>query len=364
MSYNNLALYDYSLLTNIKNIDLHYFYNAKYNSNPLNIKCNKIYNYSDKTGFLKIISYLKSQILLLMAIQSKSPSIAHFQWLKIPQIDFLIMKLLKLKGIKIVLTAHNILPHGTENKYEGIYKKIYALVDAIIVHSNNTQIELIEKFNILPNKTHVIPHGTLDIGQNIDLNRVDYFVEKFKKDYNLDKKIVFSAMGMINKYKGYDLIVDAWKMDNVTNNEKLMLVVAGKGNYRGLERIKGDKNTIFINRFLLDEEFLAILKITDFVLLPYTKISQSGILLTAINERKRVIVSNIGGLTDPFKFGEIGYILPELNYNELNKAIIQMALKVNDYPQERTWNRIFEYFNWKNIGLETQQLYLKISSIE
>ena len=71
-------------------------------------------------------------------------------------------------------------------------------------------------------------------------------------------------------------------------------------------------------------------------------------------------MSNVGGLTDPFKFGEIGYILPELNHIELNKAIMQMALNVDAYPQEETWNKIFEYFDWENIGLKTQNLYFTL----
>ncbi|MEP0133036.1 MAG: glycosyltransferase [Eudoraea sp.] len=309
------------------------------------------------TGFFKFISYLKSQFILFKSIKFKSPLIVHFQWLKVPQIDYYLLKLIKLNGVKIIITAHNVLPHDTGDRYEDIYKKIYSLVDAIIVHSNNTEIEIIEKFKVSSKKIHVIPHGILDIGQNIDSKKIDYYVEKFRSDYDLDKRIVFSALGKINDYKGYDLIVDAWNKDNVSNNEQLMLFIAGKGKHRKLDELKGKKNVTILNRFLLVEEFLAILKLTDFVLLPYTRISQSGILLTAINEKKRVVVSNIGGLADSFKFGEIGYILPELNYIELNKAIMHMALNVDAYPKEETWNKIFEYFDWENIGLKTQNLY-------
>ena len=360
MSYSSLALYDYSLLSNIKNIDLHFFGNTKYDSNRLFIKFYKIYNYSDKTGFFKFISYLKSQFVLFKSIKFKSPLIVHFQWLKVPRIDYFLLKLIKLNGVKIIITAHNVLPHDTGDRYENIYKKIYSLVDAIIVHSNNTEIEIIEKFKVSSKKIHVIPHGILDIGQNIDSKKVDYYVEKYRSDYELDKKIVFSTLGSISDYKGFNLIVDAWNKDNVSNNEQLVLVIAGNGKHRKLNELKGKNNVILLNRFLLAEEFFAILKLSDFLLLPYARISQSGILLSAINEKKRVVVSNVGGLTDPFKFGEIGYILPELNYIELNKAILQMALNVDVYPEEETWNKIFDYFDWRNIGLKTQNLYVNL----
>lgn len=362
MSYSNLALYDYSLLSNIQDIDLYYFCNTKYDSNELNIKRKKIYNYSDKTKFFKITSYITAQLTLFKSIIQLRPNVVHFQWVKIPSIDYLLLKLIRKKNIKTILTAHDVLPHNSGDRYMEIYKKIYTKVDAIIVHSDSTKIELIEWLDVSAKKIHVIPHGLLNIGQNIDFDRVEYYMKKFRLDFDLDNKLVFSALGTINDYKGIDLIVDAWKQDNITKNEDLKLIIAGKGSHSKIEELKGKTNVIIENRFLLVEEFLALLRITDFVLLPYKQISQSGILLTAINEKKRVIVSEVGGLTDPFKFGKIGYVLSELSSKELNSVIIHARSNANSYPEDETWDRIFEYFNWENIGLKTKRLYHSIKS--
>ena len=357
MSYSNLALYDYSLLSNIKGVDLHYYCNTKYDSKELNTKIDKIYRYSDKKGLFKIISYFKSQLVLLKAITKFRPDMIHFQWLKIPSIDYILLKRIKNKGVKTILTAHNILPHDTGNKYESIYKKIYFIVDAIIVHANNTKKELIDKFQVPSQKIHVIPHGILDIGQNIDREKFDYHIKKFKTEFELKDKMIFSAPGTINDYKGYDLIVDAWKQDNLSENQEIKLIIAGKGEHKKIEEIRNTDNVVLMNKYLSVEEFLAILKLTDYVLLPYKKISQSGILLTALSERKKVIVSDVGGLTDPFEFGNIGYILSEISAKELNKVIIKASSNENALTKEETWQKIFNYYDWVNFGIKTQELY-------
>jgi len=362
MSYSNLALYDYSLISNINNVDLQYFCNVKYDSNKLAVKCNKIYKYSDKTGSLKVISYWISQFSLFRLIRYKRPLVVHFQWLKIPLLDYYLLKFIKQKGVKIVLTAHNVLPHGTGNKYRKIYRKIYKVASKIIVHSEITKMELSESLNISPEKVVVIPHGVLDIGKSIDLKVVESYIAKFKSELDLENKIVFSALGTINDYKGIDLIVDAWNFENISENNQLKLLIAGKGKHEKLTELSTSKNAFILNRFLLAEEFLALLKLTDFVLLPYKKISQSGILLTAIGEKKRVIVSNVGGLGDPFKFGNIGFILPELNAKELNLKIIDASLKVRKVPDESIWATIMEYYCWKNIGAATEKLYYRLKS--
>lgn len=357
MSYNNLAMYDYCLLSNIAHFKLEYFCNTKYDAQKLALKMNMLYDYSDKSGVSKLISYLKSQLKLLKIIQTEYPQIVHFQWFKIPYLDYYFLIKIRKSGAKIVLTAHNVLPHNTGNRYFRIYKKIYTIADRLIVHSEKTKEELVESFDIQKEKISVIPHGTLDFSSNIELEKVAFYKNKFTKDFGLLGKTVFSALGVINDYKGIELIVDAWKSETISEKSDIHLIIAGKGNHNKLEELKNKDNVSLENRFLLDEEFLALLQISDYVLLPYIKISQSGVLLTAMNEKKKVIVSNIGGLTDPFRFGKVGYILEELTADSLQKNILNAIADHKKHPTDEEWEKILEYFNWKGIGKKTENLY-------
>ena len=48
---------------------------------------------------------------------------------------------------------------------------------------------------------------------------------------------------------------------------------------------------------------------SDVLLLPYKEISQSGVLLSGLKYKKTFIVSNVGGLTQPFNLGKVGWVL-------------------------------------------------------
>ncbi|WP_209399702.1 glycosyltransferase [Pseudozobellia sp. WGM2] len=358
MSYNNLSIYDYSLLSNLDNCHVEYFCSKKYDYKMFNANFNKIYTYSSKTGVSKLLSYLWSQIRLLKKIRNHKVDTVHFQWFKVPYIDYLILKLISNK-VNIVFTAHNLLPHDSGENYKKIFRKIYGTVDSIIVHSEKTKIELISKFEVSESKVNVIPHGILNLSGEVDHQKIDQSYLKFKSDFKLQDKVIFSVLGSISDYKGIDLIIGAWKRQNLRRNQTVKLLIAGKGDATDLKELEKIDNCVIMNRFLSQEEFLACLKLSDFVLLPYKKISQSGVLLTAISEKKRVIVSDVGGLSEPFKIGNIGYVLEKLTVEELNRVIVKASLEKHKLPDDKIWNEIYQYYDWSNIARLTEKNYLK-----
>lgn len=356
MGYGSLGDYDSSILNNIKNQNIEFYGNIKFQDDKLiDKKCLKIYSYSDKKHLFKLLSYLKSQFSLLIQAQVKKPYLIHFQWFKIPRLDLILLRLLKAKGVKIVMTAHNILPHDSGSNYKKIYKKIYHHVDAIIVHTAITKEELISGFNINHGKIHIIPHGVLKMDRNKKV--IKKVKADFKKKYALENKVVFSLLGSINKYKGVDIVAKAWKSLNLSKNTNMHLIVAGSGNYNLLKPVEKDTSVTLINRFLTDDEFVALVHLSDYVMLPYRQISQSGVLLTALNEKKKVIVSNKGGLPEPFKFGDIGYIIDQLNEETLRSTITKASSQNHEKVDEKIWENIHIYYDWSNIGKLTYELY-------
>jgi len=314
-SYNNLELYDQNLLKNIKCEEKVLLGNNKFkNRNISDFEFKELYNYSDKMFLLKLISYFFSQLKLLFILSLNKPDVIHFQWFKIPYLDYLLLKIIKLVSpkSKIIFTAHNILPHDTGNKYTKIYKKIYNFVDGIIVHTKNSRTELFYHFNIKKTKIKVIPHGLLELDYNkIKTKKIaDEFVDSNK----LNDKLILGFLGIIRKNKGIDLLLDVLENeDYFKNNKNITFIIAGScDNQRlkkRLQKISYFNNVITDIRFLPIDNFAAYLKISDIILLPYTNISQSGVLLSALTEEKPVIVSNRGGLTDPFEIGKVGWII-------------------------------------------------------
>lgn len=356
-SYNNLADYDRYLLMNI-NGEKYFFCSDKFNfiisDRTMVDKC---FFYNSMTGLRKILSYFKSMIYVLKNVKRYKPEIIHFQWFKIPQYDFLILKILKIlsKQTKIVLTAHNILPHNNGVKYKRIYGRIYSFIDGIIVHGNNTKDNLLQTFNLNKDKVIVIPHG---------------FLPRKKKTKIIveDDVLTFSIVGSLSKYKGVDLLVEAWcSSKKLIESKHCKLIIAGSGKMECLENVPLNKNIEVKNKFLTDEELDEIIDRTNIAVLPYRVISQSGVLLTMLAERKPVIVSNVGDITQPFEIANCGWILDDIQVDTIKtllESIVQdnsVYVKIKNNSQ--MWENIEKFYSWKDIGEKTQKFYKKMVKI-
>lgn len=355
MSRNNLGVYDENLIKNINSTEIIFYCNKEFQfENIENVKTIREYDYHKKKSIFKILSYLKSQYKLLQLV--KNIDILHFQWFKIPLIDYLLIKQLKKnKNLKVILTAHNVLPHDTGMKYYKIYKKIYNLLDGIIVHTQRTKDEIINKFTISGKKIEVIPHGLLE--NNISKEK------RTEKKLKIREKneIIFSLTGALNNYKGVDLLIEAWSSDQeIYSNKNIKLVIAGKGNV-DFSTIKNKKNVIIINRFLSEDELEEVMEETDVAVLPYRKISQSGVLLSILAKKKPILVSDVGGLTQPFELGNLGWIMEEVTSKELLKKIREIVSQKEKIEKikndEQLWTKISNYYSWEEIGKKTQKFY-------
>lgn len=356
MSRNNLGVYDKNLLKNIDEYELYFYCNKDFQFDSIGtVSIIRSYEYNKKKGIFKIVSYLKSQYSLYRFVKKEKISLVHFQWLKIPSLDFLLIKILKKRNIKIVLTAHNALPHDSGRKYYKIFKKIYQSLDKVIVHAKNTKNELIDEFFVQENKIEVIPHGLLE--NTLKTSKKELGLRKSKNE------LIFSLTGALNNYKGIDLLIEAWSKLNLEKKKNIRLVIAGRGEI-DFSKIEKMENVTIINRFLSEEELNEVYEETDVAIFPYRKISQSGVLLSILSKRKPVLVSNIGGLTQPFEVGDVGWILEKLSVLELEKKlniIIKNQQKIDNIKKNIVlWKKIEEYYSWKKIGKETKKIYEEV----
>ncbi|MEM8509764.1 MAG: glycosyltransferase family 4 protein [Bacteroidota bacterium] len=357
MGYGTLGKYDYNIVSNFQNTTVLYLTNTKSQTHNLDQDSMKIYDYSSKKGIFKALSYIRSQYQLLQLAKSKNPRVVHFQWLKTPRVDLLLIKRLK-RNSKTILTVHNLLPHSSGNRFKAIYKKIYLTVDQLIVHTARTKEELVKDYHITAEKIQIIPHGTFPI-ENLDRDKTANIKSAFVTNFKTADKVVFGVLGRINAYKGIPIIAEAWRKLTPEKRGVMHLLIAGEGKSTALEYIEGLDNTTVVNEAISDEEFQSFLEVSDFLLLPYLQISQSGFLLTALSNRKRVIVSNRGGLTEPFSLGKVGYIIEEpLNAENVKSALLEALDNKDIYPDETVWEKVLGYYDWKNIARSTEALYL------
>ena len=358
MSMRNLARYDYNLLNGMES-QVYYFCSKQYDYKTLpGIRYRKVFCYNSiKPVALKVASYLLSYFVIFFHTLIVRPDIIHVQWCKIPKSDSLYMRLAKkLTGARIVHTAHNVLPHNTSRRYEDIYARIYGMADAVIVHSRRTKEEIAAQFVVAREKIHVIRHGI--IGMDGHAGHASAY-DCYKC---LDGRFVITSLGEQSYYKGIDVLADVWlSTPELCHAKDLMLVVIGKNKGIDLSQLGKADNVYVKDEKISDEEYMYLMRHTDVYMLPYREISQSGALLTVMAEHIPVVVTDVGGLTDPFEYGRIGWIVPRLTKEALRDTLLAVVGNKDEARRIRsdkaTWQRVNARYDWREISRQTQRLY-------
>ena len=366
-SSGNLSAYDYGVLSKV-NSTVCYICSRYYDYKEMspNIHPYPIFKYNHiKNPVFKLFSYLCSMLRLLLLLIKQRPCIVHVQWLRVPHFDYAFYRLVRrfLHPV-LILTAHNLLPHNTGNRYKNIYYKVYHLFDHIIVHAQTTQDEICNRFHINIQKTSVIHHGTLKmVADQEKLKRQEHI---FKQKYLTEGVLVFTSLGEQSRYKGIDLLVEIWnETPALHDNQHLRLILAGKNNGIDYSPIKHFSNVIIVNKRISNEEYLYLLHLTDVFLLPYRTISQSGALFTAMEEGIPILVSDAGGLSEPLAIANIGWKVRADDKESLRQMLIHLV----SHPYEtrrmknnkQCWETVCAKYSWNTISIQTQDLYHKLT---
>jgi D-inositol-3-phosphate glycosyltransferase len=350
--------YEYDKLSNFK-VEKNFF---KYSENLKIALLRKI---------IRGLEYCFNMLNLLNRYSKESPDIIHIQWLLFYQFDYFWLKLLRYrlrkKGTKIILTAHNVLPHINGYKSKNILEKIYYQFDGIVVHSKVIKSQMFEIFGAKSKNLPicVIPHGAGDkLFQKIDKDILNSYRSKARLLKNKGCNFLFA--GIISKNKGLDVLLEAWGK-HIGKYPKDKLYIIGKLNYNisnELDFIKRFHSSIITSfGYKSDEELLAYYLECDFVVLPYKEASQSGVLLTALSLGKPVIVTRVGGLPEVVNIVKGGYIVEPnnpkhlyLTINEASEITGDELIKWNDDIKYKT-NKLF---SWDNIAKLTYNFYKEL----
>lgn len=149
------------------------------------------------------------------------------------------------------------------------------------------------------------------------------------KGKSLPGRVLF--IGRIRKYKGLNLLADAWPM--VKNSEKT-LVIAGEGKLFSKIEAVAD---VVLNKWLTNEEIVQEILKSEIVVLPYIEASQSGIIPLANALAKPVVVTPVGGLTEQIIHEETGIVAGGVSSFELAAAIdvaLSKSWQVNPMSHE------------------------------
>jgi D-inositol-3-phosphate glycosyltransferase len=270
--------------------------------------------------------------------------------------DLIALLLAKLYGIKVILILHDV--SGFAQKDNNLYRNLILnnLCKNIVVHNNYSRKVLFRKMKQkVKDKTFIIKHGSFTE------NRFKAYERSVAlANLGLDKDVKYILFfGQIKKVKGLDVLLKAFAK---IKNKQVKLIIAGKpweddfSYYQELINELNIENKLvkFIEYIESDKRDM-LFSISDFTVLPYKEIYQSGVLLMAMSNNIPVIASGLepfnevisdnNGLLfkkeDPFDLSEkIEFALnhPEIMTKSAKNAFCLMS---NEY----SWNKIAKQYN-------------------
>jgi D-inositol-3-phosphate glycosyltransferase len=208
---------------------------------------------------------------------------------------------------KVISIFDNVIPHEKHFSDRLLTKYFITSIDGAITMSQSVQDDLSSFRGDIPSRLN--PHPLFDnFGLPADRKVA---LEKLGLDPDIHYLLFF---GFIRRYKGLDLLIRAFA-DERLRNTGLKLLVAGEfyEDDRFYKNIVGEynleKEIIFFDRFINDNEVRYFFSSTDLVVQPYRDATQSGVTQIAYHFEKPMVVTDVGGLREIVADGQCGYVV-------------------------------------------------------
>lgn len=310
--------------------------------------------------FHRSLTYPFHYFKFLELLKKERPDIVHLQWLPLSIFDMTCLRLLS-RYFKIVITAHDVLPHSERFYHFRVFREIYKKADAIIVHSQSNKVEMARLFGIDTSRLFVIPMGNyMFFEAKSKISRAD--ARREMELYTDDKVVLF--FGHILRYKGLEYLLKAMK-GVIKEIPTAKLIIAGEPQedfapYQRLISKLGIKKHLLMDlEYLPFDRVVRYFSAADIVALPYTKTYQSAVLQLAYAFGRPVIVTRTGGLPDVVEEGKSGYIVPAEDADGLAKALIDILSDddklrgMGEYAQRLAETK----YSWETIAGMTLSVY-------
>ena len=223
-----------------------------------------------------------------------------------PALGTIIRCIKKKQNIKIIAITHNVVAHESKFYDKVLTKYFIKSCDGFIAMSKSV-LDDIKQFST---SSHLkfVPHPIYDIfGDKVDKDEAIKHLNLNKKD----KHILF--FGLIRKYKGLDLLLQAMGTDKI-KQLNIKLIVAGefydyKPKYEKIiDELKINDNVILKDTYILTQDVKYYFSAADLITQPYRSATQSGVTQIAYYFERPMLVTDVGGLSEIVPDNKVGYV--------------------------------------------------------
>ena len=306
---------------------------------------------------LRLLSYPLDHWRLLQKCRQDRPDVIHLQWSRVPIFDLWFIKQVQKMGIPVIHTVHDVVPLFSQGKMAGNLGDIFSQVDALVVHTADSQRQMLEQYpQISANHIHIIPH--LEEGVFIPPNANRKQARNHLKIAPATPMILF--FGNVKYYKGVDLLPEIFHRTKAIYPD-LQLWIVGKPDTEDdkiiVDKLKMIEGVNVRDTFIPYEELWMCHLATDISIYPYRNIFQSGALLAGLSFGCAVVVTDVGGLPDGVDGN--GWIVPPENPQAFADALIEALSDKSRLHKmgQRSRQIIDERFGAKPIAQQHINLY-------
>lgn len=225
----------------------------------------------------------------------------------------------RLCGVSIIWTAHNLTPHECFHPDIAAWTtaRVIGVCAAVITHQHTTKASLRERHPRHDLRIVVIPHG----------HRSEPFGplpsrSAARAALGLDpERPILLFLGLIRRYKGLETLIDAMEL-----LPHALLIVAGHPSDRRYlseihQRSARRVNISLHPHYVTDHEAAQRLAAADALVLPYSAITTSGMLVAAQAAGVCCIVPNVPTVTETVRDGVNGFVFRSGDAASLASAV-------------------------------------------
>lgn len=280
--------------------------------------------------YKKFIKYYKYLLYTYKLIRQEKYDVVHFQFFRRRRIESLYFVMLKIMRIRLTHTVHDISPLD-ESKLDHLFNLlVYKASDILIVHSNSNKKSLAQQMKLDEKKIKVMPHGDFD----------NYIPDKVlskseaREFFGLSPEHnVVLFFGAIKEYKGLDILSNSLPLASL-KIDKLAVIIAGEAGDAEtkkivleckdiLSKLPKEVMVVFNDKFIPVTEVAKYFIASDVVVLPYRRVTHSGIPHLAYSFGRPIIAANVGDFKEIIEEGKSGFVLASNTHENLSEKIIQ-----------------------------------------
>jgi glycosyltransferase involved in cell wall biosynthesis len=299
---------------------------------------------------------------ILRKTRSLRPDLVHLHLTN--SIALFYLFLLRRLGIPVVFTVHNVTPHEKIHWQKSILKSLYRQADLLIAHSEVDATRLEKEFSHSRDHTVVIPHGSYGFFASGVTSSSQESARRALKLAPDDEVVLF--FGYIREYKGLDVLLDAWPSVVAARPRARLLVAGDPLNLPTERRVELESQlramgAIVHFSYIPFDHVVGYFQAADTLVMPYRKLSQSGVLFLGLSMGLPVVATAVGGLPETLTDGESALLVPPESAELLAHAVIRvLAEPVLRSRLEAGGLRVCAHHGWESIAVQTERAFFSL----